>query len=197
MQVMDQPEALQNVAVIADQVRRLDRVVQDFMKFTRPEDLHLQAVELAAVFERMRPVLEAEAAKHGVELRLDVPADLPRVDGDPNLLDQAFLNLALNAFQAMPDGGTLRIGAHPIPGRLVAIEVADTGTGIAPEHLPRVFDLYFTTKPQGSGIGLSLVFRTVQLHDGEIEVQSTPGRGTTFKVLLHQAARVENRGSQS
>jgi signal transduction histidine kinase len=190
MQLADQPEALQNVAVIADQVRRLDDVVQGFMKFTRPEDLHLQAVDLAAVFERLRPVLEAEAGKHGVELRVEVPGDLPPVEGDPNLLEQAFLNLALNAYQAMPDGGRLRIGARAMPGRVVAIEVEDTGVGIAPEHLPRIFDLYFTTKIEGSGIGLSLVFRTVQLHDGEIEVQSTPGRGTTFRILLRQAARM-------
>jgi signal transduction histidine kinase len=187
MRVADQPDALQNVSVIADQVRRLDEVVQGFMKFTRPEDLHLQAVELSAVFERLHPVLDAEARKHHVELRVDVPAGLPPVEGDPNLLDQAFLNLALNGFQAMPDGGTLRIEARPGPGRLITVEVTDSGTGIPPEHLSRIFDLYFTTKPQGSGIGLSLVFRTVQLHNGDIEVQSTPGRGTTFKILLRQA----------
>ncbi len=189
MQVADQPDALQHLAVIADQVRRLDEVVQGFMKFTRPEDLHLQAVDLGAAFERLRPILEAEAGKHGVDLRVDIPADLPAVDGDPNLLEQAFLNLALNAYQAMPDGGRLRIGARPAPGRMVAIDVEDTGSGIAPEHLSRIFDLYFTTKPSGSGIGLSLVYRTVQLHDGDIEVQSTPGRGTTFRVLLRQAAK--------
>lgn len=190
MQLADHAEALQHVSVIADQVRRLDDVVQGFMKFTRPEDLHLQAVELAAVFERLRPVLEAEAGKSGVELRIEVPGGLPPVEGDPNLLEQAFLNLALNAYQAMPDGGRLRIGARAMPGRVVAIEVEDTGVGIAPEHLSRIFDLYFTTRAEGSGIGLSLVFRTVQLHDGEIEVQSTPGRGTTFRILLRQAARV-------
>jgi signal transduction histidine kinase len=187
MQVADLPEALQNVAVIADQVRRLDDVVQGFMKFTRPEDLQLQPVALAAVIERLRPVLDAEAAKRGVDVRIDVPADLPPVAGDPNLLEQAFLNLGLNACQAMPDGGRLRIAARTAPGRLVAVEVEDTGVGIPPEHLAQIFDLYFTTKPQGSGIGLSLVFRTVQLHDGDIEVQSTPGRGTTFKILLRQA----------
>ena len=76
------------------------------------------------------------------------------------------------------------------PGRLVTIEVEDTGVGIAPEHLSRIFDLYYTTKPKGSGIGLSLVFRTVQLLDGEIDVQSTLGRGTTFKIQLRQAAHM-------
>lgn len=190
MLVADRPEAEQHVSVIADQVRRLDEVVQAFMKFARPEELHMQPVELAGVFERIAAILDAEASKHGVALRIDVPRDLPTVDGDPNLLDQAFLNLALNAFQAMPDGGTLRIAARAAAGRVVTIEVEDSGIGIAPENLSRIFDLYFTTKPSGSGIGLSLVFRTVQLHNGEIEVQSTVGHGTIFRIQLRQAVRM-------
>ena len=87
----------------------------------------------------------------------------------------------------MPDGGTLRIKAKPRAGRRVAISFTDTGVGIKPEHLQRIFDLYFTTKQKGSGIGLSMVYRTVQMHDGEIEVESTPGKGTTFRMLLPQA----------
>jgi signal transduction histidine kinase len=157
------------------------------MKFARPEELHLQPVELAEVIERLQPILDAEAGNHGVTVRLDVPTDLPAIEGDPNLLEQAFLNLAINAFQAMPNGGTLRIAARAASGRLVTIEVEDSGVGIAPENLGRIFDLYFTTKPSGSGIGLSLVFRTVHLHNGEIEVQSTVGSGTIFKIQLRQA----------
>jgi len=101
-------------------------------------------------------------------------------------LRQAILNLALNACQAMPDGGTLRLRCESVRGRRVCITVTDTGVGIKPEHLQRIFDLYFTTKERGSGIGLSMVYRTVQMHDGEIEVQSTPGKGTTFTILLPQ-----------
>jgi signal transduction histidine kinase len=103
------------------------------------------------------------------------------------MLRQAFLNLALNAIQAMPHGGTLRVGCDVVSGRRVAVSFADNGVGIAPEHLQRIFDLYFTTKEKGSGIGLSMVYRIVQMHDGEIEVQSTPGAGTTFRILLPQA----------
>ena len=193
--VKDKPDAEQSLGVITDQVRRLDEVVQGLLKFTRPEDLQLQPVDLAELFEHLRPVLEAEAGKHKVDLRLEIAAGLPPVDGDPHLLEQAFLNLALNAFQAMPTGGRLRVSAQEGRGRLVAIEIEDTGVGIPPENLSKIFDLYFTTKPKGSGIGLSLVFRTVQLHDGDIEVQSTPGRGTTFRVQLKQAATdVPGRG---
>ena len=103
------------------------------------------------------------------------------------MLRQAFLNLALNACQAMPGGGTLRIRCESARGHQVAISFSDNGVGIKPEHLQRIFDLYFTTKEKGSGIGLSMVYRTVQMHDGEIEVQSTPGAGTTFRILLPEA----------
>jgi len=103
------------------------------------------------------------------------------------MLRQALLNLALNARQAMPNGGTLRIAAAVRP-RGIEISVEDTGVGIKPEHLGRIFDLYFTTREKGSGIGLSMVYRTMHLHDGEIEVESTEGRGTTFRLLLPKAS---------
>jgi signal transduction histidine kinase len=89
----------------------------------------------------------------------------------------------------MAHGGTLRLTGRGISRRRVAITVEDTGPGIHPDHLPKVFDLYFTTKQGGSGIGLSMVFRTVELNDGEIEVQSTLGTGTTFRIVLPQAVR--------
>jgi len=123
-----------------------------------------------------------------VRVQLSVDCDgIPDVNGDPAMLRQAFLNLALNACQAMPDGGTLRIRCESARGRRVAITFTDTGVGIAPADLQRIFDLYFTTKEKGSGIGLSMVYRTVQMHDGEIEVESTPGSGATFRVVLPQA----------
>lgn len=110
--------------------------------------------------------------------------DLPAVRADADMLRQALLNLALNACQAMPNGGRVRISCRTASDRQVEVSVEDTGTGIEPEHLERIFELYFTTKEEGSGIGLSMVYRTIQLLDGEIEVQSTPGRGTIFRVLL-------------
>jgi signal transduction histidine kinase len=103
------------------------------------------------------------------------------------MLRQALLNLALNACQAMPDGGTLKISCRTAARRRVEIDVEDTGVGIPPEHLQKIFDLYFTTKEKGTGVGLSMVYRIVQLHDGEVEVQSTPGHGTRFRLVLPQA----------
>lgn len=192
MQLADSPGALDHVAVIAAQVRRLDEVVQGFLKFTRPEELQLQPVAIRPLLEELMPVISAEASKHHVDVRLEFPSDLPPASADPGLLQQAFLNLALNACQAMPQGGRLRIAGARGPGHTVEVTFEDSGVGIAPDDLARIFDLYFTTKEHGSGIGLSLVYRTVQLHDGEIEVQSVPGRGTSFRVRLREAPATSN-----
>jgi signal transduction histidine kinase len=179
--------ALEHVEIIESEIRRLDEVVQGFLKFTRPEDLRLQPVRVAGLFEEILPIIETEASKHNVKVALDVLASTLNVNGDAAMLRQAFLNLAINACQAMPQGGSLRLMSAPASRQRVEIKFEDTGVGIAPEHLGRIFDLYFTTKERGTGIGLSMVYRIIQMHDGEIEVQSTPGRGTTFRVLLPRA----------
>ena len=183
---MDRAEAIQHVDVIAHEIRRLDEVVQGFLKFTRPEDLKLQPLALKALLDEIVPIVRPEAERAGVQLTVECDG-APDVNGDPGMLRQAFLNLALNACQAMPHGGALRIRCEKARGRRVAVVFTDTGVGIAPADLQRIFDLYFTTKEKGSGIGLSMVYRTVQMHDGEIEVQSTPAAGTTFRLLLPQA----------
>jgi signal transduction histidine kinase len=183
----DSPLALEHLSIITAQIRRLDEVVQGFLRFIRPEDLKLQPVSILELVDALMPVVVAEAQKHGVDVAVDVPSDLPVVSVDPGVLQQALLNLALNGCQAMPQGGRLRISAAAVRGRRVEVLCEDNGVGIAPEHLNKIFDLYFTTKEHGSGIGLSIVYRAIQLLDGEIEVQSTPGSGTTFRVVLPQA----------
>src|SRR5215467_655613 len=180
--------AMDHVGVIAAQMRRLDEVVQGFLRFIRPEDLKLERVQPGVLIDAIRPIVSAEAERHGIELRIEVANSLSDVRVDSGMMQQALLNLALNACQAMPDGGRLRLGASSTSGKRVEIVCEDTGPGIKPEHLGKIFDLYFTTKESGSGIGLSMVYRAVQLHDGEIHVQSIPGRGTTFRVLLPQAS---------
>ena len=174
--------ALQHVDVIASEIRRLDEVVQGFLKFTRPEDLKLQPVALARALRRGR-CRSSGPKPSGPASIVSVECDAaPDVNGDPAMLRQAFLNLALNACQAMPDGGTLRIVCEAARGRRVSRVVhRHRRRHQAGASLQRIFDLYFTTKEKGSGIGLSMVYRTVQMHDGEIEVQSTPGAGTTFR----------------
>jgi signal transduction histidine kinase len=184
---LDLTGALDHVSVISSEIRRLDQVLQGFLRFTRPEDLRLQPVDPAALLEEVAKVVQADAPDNGVRVSVDCPPTIPYANGDAGMLRQAILNLALNACQAMPNGGLLRFGARRTGKGRVELSVEDTGSGIKPEHLPRIFDLYFTTRQKGSGIGLSMVYRTVQLHDGEIEVQSTPGVGTTFRVLIPEA----------
>ncbi len=176
---------IDHVNVIGSEIRRLDQVVQGFLKFMRPEDLRLQPVAVDTMLDEIARIVEPDASTTGVRVHVECPADVPDVQGDPGSLRQALLNLALNACQAMPQGGTLRLTGRSVSRRRVAITVEDTGAGIPLTDLPKIFDLYFTTKDGGSGIGLSMVFRTVQLHDGEIEVQST-GAGTTFRIVLPQ-----------
>jgi len=185
--LFDPQAASTHVAFIASTLRRLDEMLQGLLTFTRPEELRLQTVSLASVVEAMMPIVSAEAQKSGVEVTVECPPDLPALRADPAMLQQALLNLALNACQAMPGGGRLRIAGRAVRDRRIEVVVEDTGAGIAPEHLDKVFNLYFTTRPGGSGIGLSMVYRTIQLHDGEIEVQSSPGKGTTFRVTLPRA----------
>jgi signal transduction histidine kinase len=179
--------AIDHVEIIESEIRRLDEVVQGFLKFTRPEDLRLQPVSVSSIFEEILPVVQPEADKNNVRIAVECSAAVPSVNGDATMLRQAFLNLAINACQAMPHGGMLRLGCSTAARDRVEARFEDTGVGIAPEHLQKIFDLYFTTKDHGTGIGLSMVYRIVQLHDGEIEVQSTPGRGTTFRVVLPRA----------
>jgi signal transduction histidine kinase len=179
--------AMQHVEIIESEIRRLDEVVQGFLKFTRPEELRLQPTKIHQIFEEIFPVIAPEAERNNVRIEVDVPATVPAVQGDSALLRQAFLNLAINACQAMSNGGTLHLSAAPVTNNRVEVRFEDTGIGIPAEHLDKIFDLYFTTKDHGTGIGLSMVYRIVQLHDGDIEVESIKGRGTTFRVLLPRA----------
>lgn len=181
------PDLAKHVNIISDEIKRLDQVVVGFLKFARPDELKLQPVRLPTLISEVTSMTAPEAERRGITIKTDCPATVPQINADPGMLQQALLNLAINACQAMPDGGTLRITCRSAARRRVEVDIEDTGVGIPPGDLGRIFDLYFTTKEKGSGIGLSMVFRIVQLHDGDIEVQSTPGRGTTFKLVFPQA----------
>jgi signal transduction histidine kinase len=187
MKTADVPGTHDHVQVLADQMRRLDEVVLGFLSFTKSEDLTIAPIPPRDLFDEMLPVVAAEAGKTGVRVDVDVPADVPAIAGDHTLLSQALLNLAINACHAMPNGGRLRLIARRKDDTHVQLIVQDNGTGIAPEHLEKIFNLYFTTKPDGSGVGLALVYRTIHLHDGDIDVESVPGSGTTFTVTLPAA----------
>src|SRR5436190_4919258 len=181
------PDVSKHVDIIGSEIRRLDEVLNGFLKFARPDELKLQPTPLPAVISDIVTSVTPEAERMRVTVKHDCPPEVPPINADPGMLRQALLNLAINACQAMPDGGTLRIACRAAGRGKVEIDIEDTGVGIAPENLQKIFDLYFTTKEKGSGIGLSMVYRIVQLHDGDVEVESTPGRGTRFRLVFPQA----------
>jgi PAS domain S-box-containing protein len=173
-----------SLEVIGGEIRRLDRVVQGFLKFMRPQELMLKPVDLNAMLQSVCALLEAESLSHGVRFVLELDAALPAVSADEELLRQAFINIVQNAVQAMPSGGAVRIRTRPEEVDWVRVTVTDQGVGIAPEDVDKIFKLYYTSKPGGSGIGLSVVYRIVQLHDGTVEAKSELGRGTAVIVRL-------------
>jgi len=179
--VGDEPQ--QAVRVLDAEIDRLDTVVKRFLDFTRPVEMHLEESSLAEliqdVLDAARPELEAGKVSLDAHLSPSVPAALV----DRQLLHQALLNLILNAIEAMHGGGTLTVDLER-RGDNAEIRIRDTGRGIAPEHRARIFQLFFTTRPGGSGIGLASAFRTVQMHDGSIDYDSEIGRGTTFRIDL-------------
>lgn len=169
--------------IISREILRLDRVVKTFLDFTKPVELNLTIVTLQdllnEIVELARP--QAESAKIRVLVQNDAEGTAVNVDRD--LLKQAVLNVVVNAIEAMPEGGELRFEA--LTGEDTAeIRITDTGRGIPPELRDKIFRLYFTTRKEGSGIGLAMTFRIVQLHDGTIDFTSEPGKGTTFFIRL-------------
>ena len=186
----DSAEGRESLEVIGKEIHRLDRVVQGFLRFVRPQELRLQPVDVAALFRDVVGLVEVEAAQAGVRLEVVVAPQAAGLMADGDLLRQALVNLVQNAIQAMPEGGAVTLRADPRPEGQIELSVRDQGTGIPPEDLDKVFRLYYTTKPDGNGIGLPLVYRAVQMHGGTVHVESAVGRGTTVIIDLPQLAAV-------
>jgi len=179
----------QAVRVLDSEIDRLDNVVKRFLDFTRPPEMHQEETALKDLLEDVLAVERPQIDKANIKL-ITRFADAPLVLVDKQLLKQALINLFVNAIEAMPGGGQLTASLAR-RGELAEIRITDTGGGIAPENRQRVFQLFFTTRPGGSGIGLASTFRTVQLHNGSIDFESEVGRGTTFRIELPLARQVE------
>jgi len=168
---------------ISSEILRLDRVVKTFLDFTRPVELNLSTVSLKEFVEDVVNLARPQAEASQIRIQLVQEADGVEIRVDRDLLKQALLNVVVNAIEAMPEGGDLLFEA--LAGEDTAeIRVSDTGVGIPPELREKIFRLYFTTRREGSGIGLAMTFRIVQLHDGTIDFTSEPGQGTTFFIRL-------------
>ena len=179
----------QAVAVLDSEIDRLDSVIRRFLDFTRTPDLRLEETHLDELMTEIIGITKPQMERAGVQLQTHF-ADLPTVRVDRALLQQALLNLVFNAIEAMPQGGTLTLDLAR-SGDMAEVRVSDTGKGIAPEHRARIFQLFFTTRPGGNGIGLASAYKAVQLQDGTIDFESELGRGTTFRIELPLRRKME------
>jgi signal transduction histidine kinase len=192
------PGAQRHVDILAGEMQRLDRVVQTLADFSRPMELHLREHDLRQVVGVVMELTAAEMEENGVRVTVENPHEPMMVRADAELMQQALLNLLLNGMQAMPGGGAMKVRLRR-EHQFAVVEVIDKGEGIPVELLPRIFELYFTTKPKGSGIGLAMTYRILQLHGGAMEVRSnadpsSPEQGTVFTFRLPVAAGVGVEG---
>jgi len=183
----DEANSHQAVQVLDKEIDRLDAVVKRFLDFTRPMEVRLEQTQLSQLLSEVLDVARPQLQKANVEVLQSLPNNIPEVFVDRDLLKQAVLNLVLNAVEAMPGGGQIRLDLTR-RAEMAEITVSDTGNGIPMENRQKIFQLFFTTRPGGSGIGLASTFRIVQLHNGSIDFTSEVGRGTTFRIELPLAA---------
>ena len=171
------------VLTLQREVRRLETILEDFLRFARGGQVNRSPQDLALLVKEVLDFVESEDGQQGIRHHVDLPAGLPLVMLDPGAFKQAVLNLCVNARQAMPDGGELIVRARR-EGKYVELSITDTGVGMQPEELARCFELYWSTKKSGTGLGLSTTKRIVEEHGGTITVVSELGRGTSFSIVL-------------
>jgi len=172
-----------HVDIIDSEIHRLDRVVQILVDFTRPRDLHLEETDLRLMIDEVALLAAPDAEQHGVKLACELPQSPVPVKVDVDLMKQAILNVVVNGVQAMPNGGILTIAARR-DDETVVLEVKDQGTGIPADLRDKVFELYFTTKKSGTGVGLALTYQVLQWHYGSVDFESAEGKGTSFRLRL-------------
>jgi signal transduction histidine kinase len=169
--------------IIGSEIHRLDRVVQILVDFTRPRDLHLDEIDMRRLLEDVIMLATPDTEQHGVTVRRILGSQPLGVKVDLDLMKQAILNVIINGMQAMPQGGALTISAHRDEDSVVA-EIRDEGIGIPHDLQEKIFELYFTTRKGGSGIGLAQTYQALQWHYGSIDFETVEGQGTTFRLRL-------------
>jgi len=185
-----EPEAQQAVKMLDSEIDRLDRAVKTFLNFTKPLEFKLEEADLRLLLDDVLDAARPAITQAGVELRVDLPSEFPPTLVDSQLMHQAVLNLLLNACEFTAAGGRITLSLRR-SGDSAIIAVADSGKGISVEDQKKIFQLFFTTRQGGTGIGLANTFRFVQLHNGRIEFDSEVGRGTTFRIELPLARSLE------
>ncbi len=170
--------------IIVEETSRLDAIVREFLDFARPREVEKKAGSLNAVVERLLRFMEPELEQKSVEVTARLEETLPEIFFDSEQIYQVLFNIMFNAIQAMPDGGELVVRTGSLDAGRVVVEVSDTGIGIAPDKLEQIFTPFYTEKNRGTGLGLTIAKSIVEKHAGRIEVSSTPGAGSTFRILL-------------
>lgn len=172
------------IEILDSEIKRLDRVVQTFLNFTRPVEVRLEPLDLNRIVNQVIAVASTEAQGRGVTIHRNLSAERIMIKGDADLLTQALLNVIINGCQAMPEGGPLKVSTLNEEDGTVRVVVTDRGIGIPEDVRDRIFNLYYTTKKGGTGIGLAQAFRAIQLHNGSIRFESEVGVGTNFEIIL-------------
>ena len=190
------PDTRRHMDIIGREIHRLDRVVQTLVDFNRPVELRLSDFDLRRLTEDVALLASPEAARQGVEVKVKFDREELPVRADADLIKQALLNVVLNGVQAMKKGGILEVVARR-DDAAATIEVRDQGSGIPPEIRDKIFNLYFTTKKAGSGIGLAMSYRVLQLHNGALDFVTEMGRGTTFRLVLPLAGADQRESTEA
>jgi PAS domain S-box-containing protein len=175
--------------IISTETRRLNEVLRNAQVFARPESPDLDTIDLHLIIDQVLFLIKEEASRRKIEIAENLKAEHSMVKADPDQMKQVFLNLFRNSIEAMSEGGKLEVlSRNDGQGKIIGVELVDTGSGIPMANLQRVFDPYFTTKKKGTGLGLSIVHNIIVHHGGSIDVTSWLGEGTIFSIMLPLAS---------
>jgi two-component system sensor histidine kinase HydH len=180
----DGSEDKEMAGVMIEEVDRLSRVISELLEFARPTKLNKKPSDINELLKHSTRLVEQEAAAKKIGIQLNLVSGSAEADVDPDRLAQCFLNLFLNAMQAMENGGRLIVSSSTSVNGNIVIDIKDNGPGISTEDLSKIFDPYFTTKSKGTGLGLAIVHKVIEAHKGQIRVRSTIGKGTMFSIVL-------------
>ncbi|MGZ3593810.1 MAG: two-component system sensor histidine kinase NtrB, partial [Syntrophales bacterium] len=178
------PEDQKTAEIMVQEVERLNRVIGQLLEFAKPMEMKKHWTSIEEVIGNTLKMIEGQAQTRNVAVRTDLPRHFGDIFIDRDKITQVLLNLYLNALESMDKGGTLTVAVLPHEGRMVRIDVSDTGKGIDEKDLARIFDPYFTTRSSGTGLGLAIVHKIMESHDGELRVTSEPEKGTTVSIFL-------------
>jgi signal transduction histidine kinase len=192
-----QGEFDRSLSIIREEIGRLDRLVENFLRFTRTGEGDMGRLEAGGLLNETARLIHKEAEWRNITVEVEVPELSQPVEADIEAVRSSVLNLALNSFDAMPDGGRLKLAARPLPDAM-ELTVADTGNGIPPEERDKVFDFGYSTREDGNGLGLAMVYQCiVENHGGSVEILDNEGGGTVFRLILpyHQSGPAEEERS--